>query len=78
MKMQDQLVQQLDQLRRKLNLLRERLENSGVHRTAHMKRWGDDCKLYQRSLNLFESEDYEELRGMITELGKCFDIVEGR
>lgn len=72
-------MQELELLRRKLSELKDRLDDSGVERTYHLRRiMGQNCKDYQRSLDLFTSEDYEEIRDRIIEIHDIVDVVEGR
>lgn len=73
------MVRDLEMLRRKLEKMRDRLEDSGVERTFHMKRiMGSDCQLYQKSMNLFVDEDYEELRDLTSSIWEQFQIIEGK
>jgi len=59
--------------------MKDRLDNSGVERTFHMKRiMGSDCQLYQKSMNLFVDEDYEELRNLTHDIWEQFNIIEGK
>lgn len=74
----EDLIDQLELLRVKLNSLRERLEQSGVERTAGLRdAMGNDCKFYRKSINLFLERDYIELRTMVKDASHLFDIVEG-
>ncbi len=75
----EELVANLEMLRRRLGKLRERLDDSGVERTFHMKRiMGKDCTLYQKSMDLFTSEDYEDLREKISEIADLFGVIDGK
>ena len=75
----DELVSNLETLRRRLDKLRDRLDSSGVERTFHLKRiMGSDCSMYQRSMNLFLDEDYEDLRVLISETRDIFSVIEGK
>jgi hypothetical protein len=75
----DELVTALEMLRRRLGSLRERLDDSGVERTFHLRRiMGQDCTSYQRSMNFFTSEDYEDLRERILEISDLFGVIDGR
>jgi hypothetical protein len=74
----DDLIDQLDDLRQKLNSLRERLEKSGVERTRGLRMsMGADCRFHRKSINLFIERDFLELRGMIKEVDRLFRVIEG-
>jgi hypothetical protein len=75
----EELIDSLEVLRLKLNTLRERLEKSGVERTAGLRdALGSDCRFFRKSLNLFLESDYIELRDMIKEAHNLFNTVEGK
>lgn len=74
----EELIETLDDLRHKLNDLRERLQKSGVERTVGLRdAMGIDCTFYHKSMDLFLKKDYIEIRDMIQSVNKLFNIVEG-
>lgn len=75
----DDLVRDLEKARVLLNKLCDRLNKSGVERTFHLRRiLGGDCHNYRRSMALFEEEDFEELRFLVSDLNDQFLLLEGK
>lgn len=62
----EQLIQSLEKLRTRLN-------QSGVERTAGLKlAMGDNCQFYWKSLNIFLSKDYMDLKSIVDETSELF------
>ena len=60
-----------------LDTLSKRLSESGVERTAGLRRtMGSDCFYYKKSLDLFERNDFDDLRGLISLAEKEFSKIE--
>ena len=75
----EQLIKELDDLRRHLLTLSDRLNNSGIERTQGLKdNMGLDCPYFKRSLNIFMKKDYEELRDMVQSINNLFNLIEGK
>jgi len=61
-----------------LNKLRLRLNSSGVETTEGLKdAIGTNCHHYSKSMDLFLSKDYVDLRNLIQLLEQKFDLLEG-
>jgi hypothetical protein len=74
----EELVRDLEGLRRLLLKLHDRLNDSGVERTFHLRRiLGDDCTHYRKSMNLFVEEDFEPLRDLVADINDQFLLIEG-
>ena len=75
----DELVRDLEKTRVLINKLCDRLNQSGVERTFHLRRiMGADCRNYRRSMSFFVDDDFEDLRELITELNDQFLLLEGK
>jgi hypothetical protein len=60
-----------------LEILRERLNKSGVERTVGLAQtMGDDCFYYKKSLDIFERNDYEEIRDLLLSASKILEEIE--
>jgi len=63
----------------KLEQIRLRLDRSGVERTAGLgNAMGKDCGYYKKSMGKFLDQDYIDLRNLIDQANKLFDVVEGK
>lgn len=61
-----------------LEKFRQRLNSSGVERTAGLRAaMGDDCTFYRKSLNLLLKRDYDELHILLKEALLEFKKIEG-
>jgi hypothetical protein len=57
-----------------LENLRNRLNRSGVERTAGLLReLGDDCSYYRKSLDIFLRKDYDEIHRILV---KCKEVMD--
>jgi hypothetical protein len=66
-----------EDLVRILEVLRTRLNTSGVERTAGLRSaMGDDCTFYRKSLNILLNKDYEDLFGLVKEALREFEKIE--
>jgi len=75
----EQLVDTLDELKKMLNGLEDRLDKSGVTRTNGLRlAMGRDCEFYKRSLDLFLRRDYVALRDLVKSCNDLFSLVEGK
>jgi hypothetical protein len=75
----DELVRDLELLRQKMSKLVDRLNQSGVERTFHLRRLlGANCHNYRKSMTLFVDGDFEDIRDMIADLQDQFIIIEGK
>lgn len=64
-----ELIQILDELRNRLN-------KSGVERTAGLLReLGNDCTYYRKSLDIFLRKDYDEVWGLLMRAKDIMDKV---
>jgi hypothetical protein len=73
----DELIQDLNNLRKLLNDLHTTLNSSGVERTNGLKNaLGSECQYYRKSLKLFFEQDYEKLRDLVTQCSQHFDRAE--
>jgi hypothetical protein len=71
----EELIKNLEMLRRKLNELSDRLNDSGVERTFHLRRiMGEDCSSVRKSTNLFLDEDFDDLANLVQECQDLFDL----
>ena len=69
----DELISDLNNLRKLLNDLHVTLNQSGVERTHGLKNaLGSECAYYQKSLRLFFAQDYDKLRDLITQCSAHF------
>jgi hypothetical protein len=74
----EDLIDHLNTLRKTLNTLRERLEDSGVERTAGLRdAMGNDCRFFKKSVNIFLEKDYVDLKTLIQNTSNLFNIIEG-
>lgn len=74
----EELIKNLEMLRRDLNALQKQLNESGTERTNHFLTFvGTDCTYYRKSLDLFLEHDYERLREQIRSLADLFDLLDG-
>jgi hypothetical protein len=72
------LLDCLDDLRKSLSLLSDRLKASGVERTTGLrKNMGDDCAYYRKSKDLFLRRDYDEIYSLTKKVMEQFQLVEG-
>ena len=72
----EQLVEELERLRNKLNELSSRLDRSGVERTAGLGRTlGKDCGYYKKSLKRFIDQDYVDLKNLVQQTHKLFEVI---
>ena len=75
----EQLIRELDELRRKLLSLSDRLNTSGVERTNGLHvNMGNDCPYFKRSMEIFLKKDYQDLQGMIESIHNLFNLIEGK
>lgn len=75
----EELINNLNDLRIKLNDLSARLNSSGVERTIGLKTaLGEDCRYYRKSMGLFLDKDYEDLRNKVKSLNDLFNLIEGK
>jgi hypothetical protein len=75
----DHLVADLEELRVALKSLSDRLNESGIERTHHLREiMGEECRYYKKSMALFEEKDYENLRDLVRRANQCFDLIEGK
>jgi len=73
------LINELDDLRRLLEAFYKDVSSSGVERTSHFLNYvGSDCRYYQKSMELFMSEDYPKIKESVRELAELIDIIEGK
>ncbi len=74
----EELIEKLETLREELNILRDRLDKSGVERTHGIHQaLGEDCRHYKKSFSIFLDRDYIELRDKIESLNILFGAIEG-
>ena len=74
----EDLLNSLDLLKNQLNILSNRLNNSGTERTAGLlDLMGKDCEFYRKSLDIFVRKDYIDLRNLIEKCHELFRIIEG-
>jgi hypothetical protein len=79
MPLDQQLILDLEKLRKYLNSLHKELNNSGTERTAHFLTYvGQDCSYFKKSMEFFLAEDYDKLKNVIRDLADIFDIIDGR
>lgn len=72
----EQLIEELEQLRKKLNELSDRLNRSGVERTAGLgEALGKNCGYYKKSLKKFIDQDYIDLKNMVKQTHKLFEVI---
>ncbi len=71
MKPGEELVQELEQLRQRLN--QSRVEATNGLREA----MGDDCTFFRRSMEKFIRNDYMEIRTKIGRVGDLIGLIEG-
>ena len=63
----------------RLEELRNKLNRSGVERTAGLMRvlsdkpGGNDCSYYRKSLDIFLKKDYDQIHFLLVELKKVMD-----
>lgn len=75
----EKLIKELDELRRKLSSLSERLDRSGVERTNGLRdHMGADCPYFKKSMDIFLKKDYQELQDMIESINNLFNLIEGK
>ena len=75
----EKLIKELDELRRKLSSLSERLDRSGVERTNGLRvHMGADCPYFTKSMDIFLKKDYQELQDMIESINNLFNLIEGK
>jgi uncharacterized coiled-coil DUF342 family protein len=75
----EELIEQLDSLRIKLESLSERLDRSGVERTNGLRQiMGRECDYYRKSLDIFLHKDYIDLRNMVKDIHQLFEVVDGQ
>jgi hypothetical protein len=75
----EQLIRELDELRRKLFDLSTRLDSSGVERTHGLRAtMGNDCPYFKKSMDIFMKKDYQELQIMIESINNLFLLIEGK
>ena len=73
----EQLVDYLEQLRTELLRLSDRLNDSGVERTAGLgSHLGRNCEYYKKSMNKFLEKDFVDLRNLINQTHRLFKMVE--
>lgn len=59
-----------------LELLRKRLNSSGVERTKGLRdNMGTNCEFYSKSLDLFLKRDYQDLKNLVSNLNKKFEEI---
>lgn len=79
MPLDQQLILDLERLRKFLNALHSDLNSSGVERTAHFLTFvGQDCAYFKKSMEFFLAEDYDTLKAIIRDLSDLFDLIDGR
>lgn len=77
--MKEQLITELENLRKELLALSEELKTTGVERTSGLLEYmGNDCRFYSKSMDLFLSNDYERIRNRIFSLNALFQTLEGK
>jgi len=65
-----------DQLLDMLELLRNRLNTSGLERTVGLRdNMGDNCEFYSKSLDLFLRKDYQDLKNLISNIHRKFEEI---
>lgn len=63
----------------KLDTLLKRLSQSGIERTAGLyKTMGTDCFYYKKSLDLFERNDYDDIKFLLLACLKEIEIIDGK
>lgn len=73
----DQLLDSLEKLRTTLPALVTRLNESGVERTVGLRdNMGKDCVYYKKSLRLFLTRDYKDLRDLVSSVEDLFKRIE--
>lgn len=78
-KLGDDLISDLNELRRALLDTQDRLKASGVERTQGLKdNLGDDCIYYKKSLDLFLQKDYQDLKNLVARCHQLFEQIEGK
>ncbi len=79
MKPGDELIQNLENLRKSLIHTHDRLVASGVERTQGLKKnLGENCVYYKQSLDLFLKNDYQDIMNLIQRCHELFQLVEGK
>jgi hypothetical protein len=74
----EELLDQLDSLRKEMNRLIDKLNASGIERTNGLRQiMGRDCDYYKKSLNLFLQKDYISVRNLVSACHELFNKVEG-
>jgi hypothetical protein len=72
----EQLIKELEELRLKLNLLSNRLNKSGIERTAGLgNALGKDCDYYKKSLKKFIDQDYIDIKNLTKQAHKLFEVI---
>lgn len=75
----ESLVKELDELRKALLSLSDRMNVSGIERTNGLRETqGVDCPYFKKSLDLFVKKDYIQIRDMVESVHKLFLTVEGK
>ena len=73
----DELIAELNKLRKLLNDLHVTINDSGVERTNGLKNaLGAECQYYKKSLQLFLNQDYEKLRDLVNQVHAHFEVAE--
>lgn len=72
----EQLVDELNELRKQLTQLEIRLVNSTVERTAGLgETMGRDCGYYKKSLKQFIDRDYIDLKNRVALIHSLFERI---
>lgn len=75
----EQLIKELDDLRKALIVLSDRMKVSGIERTNGLREMqGADCPYFKKSLDLFVKKDYIHIRDMVESVHSLFQVVEGK